>query len=161
MSGSATSKRAWVEQVLGYRFRRSDPLKTGGGAGQWKAARQAWQTASDTVDGQLSALQSALRQTGDPELIEIAEFGLNAMTANHKTRLLTMLVELGDAGPDIARRTGPKAISLLEEFQAHIESDPRIAACDANPADVPVSIRTTLGPALAGLQAALEAAQAA
>jgi len=106
----------------------------------------------------MSALQAVLRNSGDPELIDIAEFGLNAVTGNHKARLTGMLLELGDGSTAAVQRSGSKALALLGEFRTHIETDPRVAACDSNPSTVRVSIRATIGPALAGLQAALQAA---
>ncbi|HTU27097.1 MAG TPA: hypothetical protein VMF30_16945, partial [Pirellulales bacterium] len=83
-----------------------------------------------------------------------------AVTGNHKVRVQGMLLELGDASPVNVRQSGPKALALLSQFRTHIETDRRVAACDANPSPVRVSIRATIGPALAGLQAALEAARA-
>jgi hypothetical protein len=153
------AKRAWIEQVLGFRF--PSELKTGKPdlGRRWQMACQAWRAANAAVDAQISALQAVLRSSGDPELMEIAEFGFNAVTGNHKARLTAMLFELGDAIPAGVQRSGSKALTLLSQFQTHIETDKRVAACDDNPSPVRVSIRATIGPALAGLQAALEAAR--
>lgn len=151
---------AWIERVLG--FKPPVPGSNGHDPGrQWRIACQAWRAASATVDAQIGALQKALRASDDPELVEIADFGLNAVTGNHKARLTALLFELGEASPVAVRKNGPKALALLGEFRGHIETDPRVAACDTNPMSVPVSIRATLGPALAGLQAALAALQVA
>jgi hypothetical protein len=154
------AKRAWIEQVLGFKFPAElKPDKPDLGR-RWQLACQAWRAASAAVDAQISALQTVLRSSGDPDLMEIAEFGLNAVTGNHKVRLTGMLLELGDASPPVVQQSGSKALALLSQFQTHIETDKRVAACDSNPSPVRVSIRATIGPALAGLQAALEAARA-
>jgi len=149
---------AWIAQVLGFKF----PAGLGSNGHdpglRWQMACQAWRAASETVDGQMSALQTVLRNSGDSELIDIAEFGLNAVTGNHKVRLAGMLLELGDGSPAAVQRSGSKALALLGDFRTHIETDPRVAACDTNPSTARVSIRATIGPALAGLQAALEGA---
>jgi hypothetical protein len=157
MSDVSAAKRAWIERVLGFQF---PPQPTAAGSGrEWQAARRAWDAAIQTVDRQISALQSVLRGSGDPELIEIAEFGLNAVTGDHKARLTALLTELGDGNLAVMERSGGKARALLAEFRTHIENDPRVAACDGNPTKVSVSIRATLAPALAALHAALEPAQ--
>jgi hypothetical protein len=159
MSDSA-AKRAWIEQFLGFKFPSElTPGKPDLGR-RWQMACQAWKAASEAVDARMSALQAVLRNSGDPELIHIAEFGLNAVTGNHKARLAATLLELGDGSPAAVRQSGPKGLALLDEFRTHIETDPRVAACDTNPSTVSCSIRATAGPALAGLQAALEAALA-
>jgi hypothetical protein len=123
---------------------------------RWAAARAAWQDASDTVDAQMAALQKVLRDSGDEELEEIAEYGLNAVTDGHKVPLMTAIMEIGSGTPETLAKSGAKALAAVQAFKAHIESDERVAACDENP-DVPVTIRATLGPALAGLEAALAA----
>jgi hypothetical protein len=151
-------QRAWVERVLGFKFTSElKPNKPDLGR-RWQVACQAWRAASAAVDAQISALQSALRKSGKPALVEIAEFGLNAVTGNHKTRLMAMLLELGDGAPAVIAKHGPKARKLLDDFATHITSDPRVAACDDNPFGVAVSIRTTIAPALQALQAALQGA---
>ena len=124
---------------------------------RWTAARSAWQDASDTVDGQISALQKMLRESGDEELEEIAEYGLNGITGNHKVPLMAALMEIGAGSAESIAKGRPKAIPLIQAFRTHIESDERVAACDDNPGGVAVSIRATLVPALAGLEAALAA----
>ena len=116
---------------------------------RWPAARVAWQDASDIVDGQISVLQVALRATNDDELHDIAEFGLNAVTANYKVRLMAAMREVDAGGPR------DKLAKLVDAFSQHIASDERVEACDDNHLGVPVSIRMTLGPALANMRAAL------
>lgn len=123
---------------------------------RWAAARSAWQDASDAVDAQMAALQKVLRASGDEELEEIAEFGLNAVTDGHKVPLMAALMEIGPGTAETLARSGAKALAAAQAFRKHIESDERVAACDENP-DAPMSIRATLGPALAGLEAALAA----
>ncbi len=149
---------AWIARVLGVQFPAVVSADGQDSDQRWQMACQAWRAASEAIDGQMGALQKALRASGDPELIDIAEFGLNAVTGDHKVRLTALLSELGS--PAAAQKSGAKTLALLSDFKTHIETDPRVAACDANPIAVPVSIRATIAPALAGLQAALEAARA-
>jgi hypothetical protein len=153
MSGTAEPhtavRSAWVLRVLGV----SVPSGTGTAAGNLAPAIAGWKQALATVDAQIAGLQALLRQAPDPELNDIAEFGLNAMTGNHKIKILAELmdIEAGRDTPQIRQRVS----NLAGAFLNHIGGDPRIAACDANPFGVRVSLRATLTPALRNLMAAL------
>lgn len=157
MPGGDDAKRAWIEHVLGVRIAGEGPAPPRPAAG-WRGARESWQQASEAVDNQISGLQSALLATQDAELKEIAEFGLNAMTGGYKVRMMAALADLGDAGPAASQDGAAKALALVQGLKSQIESDERVAACDANPFGVAIAIRATLGPALDGLAAALRPA---
>jgi hypothetical protein len=158
---SSAKQDGWIARVLGVNVTEAG-LKAGtapklGGAGI-VAACDAWHDASEAVDAQIAALGKALRDSGDEELEEIADFGLNAVTANHKVPLMAALVELGSGSPEAIAKSGPKVLAAALAFRKHIESDARVAACDENPLGLAVSIRDTLGPVLAALEATLAAA---
>ena len=162
MSGSEGDKAAWVRRVLGV----SIPAVATGGAADagtivaapgWSSARQSWNAASETVDGQIAGLQSILRGSGDDTLEEIAEFGLNAITGNHRVRLMAALMELGAGDPSAMQKSGSKALGIIDEFTAFLDADEAIAVCDANPFGAPVTIRSTLGAALRQMAASLQA----
>ncbi len=155
MSDIDAVKQAWIERVLGIDLDDEEPDTE---IPDWATARGAWREASEAVDKQISGLQKALRDTGDPELVQIAEFGLNAMTDGYKTSLTAALLELGDAGPTASPAAAQKALSAVEGLRSAISEDPRVAACDSNPSGVQVSIRATLFPALDGLVSALVSA---
>jgi hypothetical protein len=143
MSGTDTeTRRAWITRILGVQF-------APGGASDLPGAIAAWQSALEAVGAQITALQRVLRPEPDPDLQDIAEFGLGAMTGSHKVKLQAALLEMAP-GPKAAA-----ALKLVDVFRAHIAADPRIAACDANPFQVPMSIRRTLTPALDALHTAL------
>ena len=150
MNGAdSETRRAWISRVLGVDF------AAGGAPLNLADAVAAWQRALDAVGAQITALQKVLRPAPDPALQDIAEFGLGAMTGSHKVKLQAALLEI-PAGA----ASGPKAVAaarLADAFLAHVAADPRIAACDANPFQVQMSIRRTLTPARAALRGALEA----
>ncbi len=160
---SSTEQNAWVGRVLGVTVSgASQGVSPGvslgvspGGAAGFPAALAAWRDAAETVDGQIAQLARALRDTGDDDLADIAEFGLNAVTAGHKVPLMAALMMLGSGDPPAMAKFGAKALKTVQAFRGHIESDERVAACDDNPFGVAVSIRAMLGPALAGLETAL------
>ena len=134
----------------------------------WPAAREAWQDANDAVNDQINALRAALigRAKGDDDddddyaeaLNEIAESGLNAITEDHRVKLMAAIMELG-ASPQPGQPSA-KALGQIQAFQAFLDGSEKIAVCDQNPFGAPVSIRATLGPALQAMTAALQAGEA-
>ncbi|MCW5666135.1 MAG: hypothetical protein KIT35_20080 [Piscinibacter sp.] len=124
---------------------------------RWRAAVAGYRSASDTVDQQIGRLQVKLRQSGDAELAQIADKGLNGVTGNFKVPLLAVLRDIDTAsGADLAAHAR-KAAEIAAGFVKHLESAPTVAVCDTNPL-TPVSIRATLGPALRELARAAAAA---
>jgi hypothetical protein len=148
MSGTVDQRRDWIRRVLGFEIGASS------GKPSVAEAVAAWQRALESIDGQIAGLQRVLRASPDPELKEIAEFGLGAMTGSHKVKIQAALVEV--QGPDIRGRKAAAAAKLVRAFRAHIASDARIAACDASPFGVSTAIRRTLAPALDALLSALQ-----
>lgn len=120
----------------------------------WKAATEAWVAAVDTVDEQINTLASALRQTGDPELEEIADLGLSGVSAaNIRVPLQVAIQEVGSStGPDRAKQAAT-AREKVSEFIAHLD-DERVTVCDDNEW-APTSIKATLAPALENLDRVL------
>jgi hypothetical protein len=158
MSGTIDAQRAWATRVLGVAFSGPQATAGGGAAGStWKAVRQTWQAASDTVDGQISTLQAKLRADGDETLKQIAEFGMNGLTGNFKVPLMAALSEIDAGGAAAIAKVGPKALSIIEAFRNYISTDEKVEVCDENPLGVAVSIRATLGGALAQMAATLQA----
>ena len=117
-------------------------------------ARTGYVEAVETINGQIAALQHALRSSRDNDLVAIAEFGFNGVTGNYSSRLTAALMDIAAGPPDA--QTAQKAIGIIAPFRQHIASDERVAVCDEDPFGVAVTIRSTLEPALAALQAALE-----
>ena len=153
------ARQDWLQRVLGFTLPTEEASP--GSAADWAGARAAWQAASDAVDGQIAGLQSALRATGDETMKHIAEFGMNGLTGDHKVKLMAALIEIGSGDGAALAKAGPKVLGIVQAFRAHIDSDERVEVCDDNPFGVAVSIRATLGPALAQMEAALQAAPGA
>lgn len=124
----------------------------------WNGAVKRWQDASDTVGEQIGKLQGALKATGDDELHDIAEFGLNGITGGTRVKLMAAIHDIGSpAGPVPAGKIGAAA-KAVAAFRQQIAGDSRVEACDGNPFGVEVAIRGTFLPALAGLENALKSA---
>ena len=125
----------------------------------WAAAKQAWIDATDTVDAQISKLQSKLLAEDDKTLKGIAEFGLNAVTKNLKVPLLTAIRNVdGASNPESRAKEVAAAKKTVDQFQKHIETDEAVLVIDQNPFQVPVTIRQSMGGALTQLAQALSAA---
>ncbi len=173
MSGAIEARNDWVRRVLGVTLPAgamarqgsatagTRPAGTAARAQDWAAVRATWQAASDAVDAQIAALQAALRADGDDTLKQIAEFGMNGLTGNHKVPLMAALAELVGGDPAVIARTGPKALGIIQAFRGFLDGDEKVAVCDDNPFGVPVAIRATLGAALAQMAATLTAAPVA
>jgi hypothetical protein len=124
----------------------------------WSAARAAWTSAVEAVDAQISKLQQVLGSSNDEELQAIAEFGLNGVTGNYKVPLLAAMQNVDEARDDARGVQARRAVAIATGFLKHLQSERKIQACDENPFGVQVSIRQTLGGALAQLNDALKLA---
>ncbi|MDE2005714.1 MAG: hypothetical protein KGI51_04035 [Rhodospirillales bacterium] len=127
----------------------------------WKAARDAFQQAADSVDTQLSLLQKELRSSDETDLQEIAEFGLNGLTRNTRVPLMTALREAGDGSAALLKKAAPKIETAATAFIKQLSGDPRIVACDDNPFGVPVTILATYQDAVTQLLNAVRLASRA
>lgn len=142
----------WVQRVLGVPVPASGTVDMAA----LKTAASALNDAFVAVGQQIGELQSLLRASDDGDLRRIAEFGLNAMTANHRIKLQAALIDVTAGAP--APGVLQKAAGLAGNFLRHLESDFRVSATDANPFGIKVAMRSTLGPPLRALQAALKQA---
>lgn len=149
MSGSETDvKSEWVGRVLGVQVPGPSGSQDSPGAFDWPSIRSDFEAASDAVDKQIAALQSALKQSDEDVLQEIAQFGMNGITGNHKVRLMAAIMEIGGGDGESVAKAGPMVVKIAQEFKQYLDSDERVEVCDDNPFNVPVSIRATLGGAL-------------
>jgi hypothetical protein len=157
MSASMLARDEWVQRVLGVRVGPS-----GGGAAdadpnlltQTLAAYIAAQTA---VEQQITALQAKLRDSADPALRRIGEFGLNALTGNTRAKAQAALMELRRSLPRVDPKAAANASRMVGELAEHLLYDTKVRACDNNPFGVRVAIAATLGAAARQLHLALEA----
>jgi hypothetical protein len=113
----------------------------------WDAARGEFDSAVETVDRQISELQSFLATSNDDELEYIAELGLNAMSKDTRVPLMAALLEAGRGNANkVASATG-KLLSKVAAFRTNL-TNPVVEACDQNPFGVTMSVRATYEGAL-------------
>jgi len=134
----------------------SDSGHVAGQRQRLQVAIDAWRQASEAVDEQIAALQQVLKGSDDPELVEIGNFGINALTGNHRVRLMAAVLELERSQDSAVRALAQKTLPLAGNLDGHLAEDERVAVCDDNPFGVQVSIRQTLGAALKELTSALD-----
>jgi hypothetical protein len=157
-------KDAWAERFLGLDLGGEDDADMSLAAlglepiDIWQAACQAFETATYSVDAQITDLQGALRDSDDLELQDIAEFGLSGFTGDTRVPLLAALHEAGRTDMGRVKAASSKIMQAIAAFRSQIMSEPRIAACDNNPFGVNVSIRDTYDGALEQLETAAKAA---
>ena len=167
MSGDTSEAAAWVRRALGVDLPAAAAARPAPG---WQGARQAWIEANDAVNDQLNGLRRALldrARDGDGELdglaealTEIAERGLNAVTEDHRVKLMAAVMDIGNGEAASVQKSSTKALGMIGAFQTFLAGSAKIEVCDANPFGAPVSIRATLTPALQALAASLQAATA-
>jgi hypothetical protein len=127
---------------------------------RWAAAMQAWRSGLELVDEQIEALGKHLKASDDTRLRNISQTGLNAITGNHKVRVMAALQDVSHADPATLPRLAAKAAQQVLDFQDHLSRDSRVAACDSNPFGVTVAVRQTLVPLLGRLEGLLSSAAA-
>jgi hypothetical protein len=160
MSGTVHDSQAkWIERVIGLKV---SPAGSGDGKPRaqpfeatWSLAVQDFQNAIETVDGQISSLQKVLKTSDFPFLHRIADAGMNGITGNHKVPVFTAIREVGAAAAGGRETAAAKARSAIDAFVTHLDTDPRVQACDRNPFGISVAIKKTLVPALTDLRTAL------
>ncbi len=129
---------------------------------QWAAARQVWSDAIAVVDEQLSKVSAQMRASDDPELLQIAELGLPALTNNHKSPVMRALVDVAGTSGEARRKAVAQARTAIGLFRLHVDSYPLLRALDEHSAaafGVQLSIGKEIGDALKGLEAVLEGAE--
>lgn len=114
----------------------------------WTAARANWLSAEEAVGKQINAMQSAFRKSGSDVLLDIANYGLPALTGNTRSKAMAAIFEVDGVKSAPNEKTLKRADKKLSDLKKQLTSNPRVQACDENPFGVKVSIGATLGGAL-------------
>ena len=136
------SKRNWLTGFLGIDIADEE-------AGSDVSLLAIWLAAKETVDIGLGRLQAVLREFGDPELDQIAELGLNAVTDKSSVGLMVALREADAAGTDLAARA--RLAKAIQSYRSFLKENTIVQLIDANPFGVSLSLKATLGGALDSL----------
>lgn len=148
MAGSE-QQNAWMLEVLNITISNTaaangaDPEQATGAS--LDKLLPVWMDAKESTDQGISQLQRALMNTNDPDLMQIAEYGLNGATDRQMTKLVVALREVdGEATPQ-ARATLASAVVSFREF---LDGSPITQLIEDNPFGIAIPIRQTLGSAL-------------
>jgi hypothetical protein len=107
-----------------------------------------WSAAAAAAEAHLKALKKKLRNADHPDLAKVARVGMDEIEGKLKGRLPAALAKL-DAGAGPAREGAAKAVrSLVSEYVGYLQGDHLLKMLDANPFEVRVTLRLTLGKAL-------------
>lgn len=114
-----------------------------------------WQKARDKAGAQISQLQSALRETGHPLLVRIADQGLNGITGRLQVGLQTALMEFDAATVGKRRRQRDEALQAVADFKKFLVDDKGLPLLGVNPFGVTVTLREDLAEAMTTLEESL------
>ena len=114
-----------------------------------------WQRAKDSAGAQISQLQAALRETGDPLLMRIADQGLNGITNKLQVGLQVALMEFDGAPPGQRDKQRDKAQQAVADFKKFLADEPGLPMLANNPLGVTITLREDLTRAMATLERSL------
>jgi len=134
---------AWIARVLGVSLRPPSTARMPAGEllAQFRDAKEA-------VDSGITKLQAALRDTGDEDLVRVAEYGLYGMTGGQGVALMKALMELRTAPQDKQDAMAKAARQAATAYKAAVVEHALADLIDDNPFGVDVGIQARLGPVL-------------
>lgn len=114
-----------------------------------------WRAGKEAADKSITALQSSLRSIGHPDLTQIAEFGLNAVTQGNQTALTAALMDYAKSSAESRAAAGQTLAAQVSAYRDFLGGNEIITLCEENPFGVSVDIRGPLGAALDRIEAAI------
>jgi hypothetical protein len=118
-----------------------------------------WRDAKDSVDDQLNRLAGAMRTSGHPYLMEIAEFGLSAAAEDPTNVFVTMQAALFDLnaaqGPGRSA-AAKKVLQAVAGYRKFLSGNEMLEILDDNGLTGPLTVRKTLADALDRLEQAAQ-----
>jgi hypothetical protein len=101
-----------------------------------------WTGAKARVDQGFDALQRALKAIDDPDVQQLADFGLNGVTNRESVNLMAALMD-ADSG-----RGTDKLVVAIDRFRSFLDGSLIVDLLEDNPLGVVVPLRAQLGSAL-------------
>lgn len=144
-------REEWTAKVYGAVSGRPLPGATIPLTETWTASAKALTGALDSVNLQLMALRVALLKSGDQDLRDIADVGLDDVLMDHPRRLRTTLRTVQGTTGDGRRKALTTLAEALDGMQRHLRSSRLVAAVDDNPMRVTARLRGTLDQPLLAL----------
>jgi hypothetical protein len=110
-----------------------------------------WNAAKSQADTGISQLQDRLRQAGNPDLEQIAKYGLNGVTEGNQVALMKRLFDFKSAPPAGRAAAAEKLVEQTSEYRRFLAGSALIALCERNPF-VSIDIRGPLEAALSRIE---------
>ena len=156
---ASEAEDAWVKRVLGVDagIAAALPGPSGLNAADFDPGAL-WREAKEATDERLNILAGKLRNTGDPDLVRIADFGLFGISNGGKginVALNKAMVEYAAAAGDRRAQAAAKLCKAAQEYRATLASNEAVKLVDNNPFGVDVAVLATLGAALDRIEASL------
>jgi len=152
-------QNAWVKRVLGV---DTGAFAAPPGSPELNAAEvdpgALWREAKEATDERLNILASKLRNTGDPDLVRIADYGLFGISNGGKginVALNKAMFEYVAAVGDRRAQAAAKLRKAAQDYRATLASNEAVKLVDNNPFGVDVAVLATLGAALDRIEASL------
>lgn len=151
---ASEDQAAWVLRVLGFALPSvgtnpaAPPTSRSGDRMSANELLVMFRDAKGEVDAGLNKLQGELRDTGDEDLVRIADFGTFGMTNGQGVGLLKALFDLRGATPASQEALSKAARNAATAYKAAVFSHAMVDLVDANPFGVDVGIKARLGPTL-------------
>ncbi len=124
----------WILEVLGFDVEE---------AADWGGKlTPIWTGAKARVDQGFAALQRELKAVDDPDVQQLADFGLNGVTDRDSVRLMAALMD-ADNG-----RGTDKLVAAIDRFRSFLDGSPIVDLIEDNPFGVTIPLRAQLGSAL-------------
>ncbi|MBC4017932.1 hypothetical protein [Siccirubricoccus deserti] len=137
MAGSE-DQRQWCIRVLNL-----DPAGASGNRGE--PILGVWRDAKEAVDARLEALGRTLRGLGDPDLDQIAQYGLFGLTGGGQTVALMAALQDYDRAAPADRAAAAAAVGkAVGAYRAMLHSSPLAEALDDNPFGVEIGLLDTM-----------------
>jgi hypothetical protein len=111
-----------------------------------------WMQAKDSVNDQISRLQTAFRNSRHPLAQDIADKGLNGITRRLQVGLQAALMEYDAASAEQLAAAAARLRSAMVAMRQFLDSDAVLPMLEKNPYGVMVAIRSTLGSALDSIE---------
>jgi hypothetical protein len=104
-----------------------------------------WRDAKEAVDARLEALGRTLRGLEDPDLGQIAQYGLFGLTSGGQTVALMAALQSYDAAAPADRPAAAAAVGkAVTAYRAMLQSSPLAEALDDNPFGVEIGLLDTM-----------------
>lgn len=141
-----------ARSLLGLSAGTANAIATAADPGDLARAAKGWNAAVEAVGRQLAQLGTALRATGDPRCLRIAEYGLSGLTQRESVGMRAALLEC-QANPAEPKHRA-RLVAAIAAWRKLLAENALVPLLERNPLGVACAIRQPLDAWLQALEAA-------